>query len=207
MCTRYYIASDNSEISEIIEKARSSALIERFLNQYGKAFVSEGEVRPTDLVAVIAMNQKGEKSAFPMKWGYSLPNSKTPVVNARSETASEKPLFREDWKKHRCIIPASYYFEWEHLKTADGKTKTGDKYLFQPAGESTTWLCGLYHLENALPVFTILTKEPSAELARFHDRMPVILPEEMIEQWISPKTVPEDIMQYAINSVLYSRDK
>ena len=36
------------------------------------------------------------------------------LLNARSETAAEKPAFREDWRRHRCIVPATYYFEWEH---------------------------------------------------------------------------------------------
>lgn len=49
------------------------------------------------------------------------------------------------------------YFEWEHISLSNGKTKTGNKYLIQPKGSSMTWLCGLYRIEDRLPVFVILT--------------------------------------------------
>ncbi len=100
-----------------------------------------------------------------MKWGFTLPGSKQPLVNARVETAADKPTFSESWRWHRCIIPASWYYEWQHYKTDDGKNKTGDKYLIQPKDSSATWLGGLYRIEDDLPVFTVLTKAPTEELA------------------------------------------
>ncbi|MCR5032244.1 MAG: SOS response-associated peptidase, partial [Lachnospiraceae bacterium] len=106
-------------------------------------------------------------------------------------------------KSHRCIVPASYYFEWEHIKINEDKTKTGRKFMFQPKGSTTTWLCGIYRMENSLPVFAVLTREPSEELSHFHDRMPLILPEEMIDNWISPQAVPEDLMKYALTDMVY----
>ncbi|MBQ7429382.1 MAG: SOS response-associated peptidase family protein [Butyrivibrio sp.] len=69
-----------------------------------------------------------------------------------------------------------FYFEWEHFKSADGKVKTGDKYAIQPRDCTVTWLCGLYRIEDGYPVFVVLTKEPTAELSKIHDRMPLMLP-------------------------------
>ena len=79
---------------------------------------------------------------------------KRPEDNARAETAAEKPTFREAWAKHRCAIPASWYFEWEH----DEKKRAGQKYALKPEGEDLIWLAGLYRMEGELPVFVILTR-------------------------------------------------
>ena len=133
-----------------------------------------------------------------MKWGFTLPKSTSPVVNARVETASEKPLFKEHWKRHRCVIPASYYYEWEHFAASNGKTKTGRKYLIQPAGATVTYLCGLYRLEDNLPVFSVLTREPSEELRQIHDRMPLIISEDRITDWIDTNSDPDTILSSSL---------
>ena len=54
---------------------------------------------------VIATGRNGKKAVFPMRWGFQIPG-RSLLVNARSETAGEKPTFKESWEKHRCIIPA-----------------------------------------------------------------------------------------------------
>ena len=114
----------------------------------------------------------------------------------------EKPTFKDAWKSHRCIIPASYYFEWEHFKSVDGKVKTGDKYAIQPRGCTVTWLCGLYRIEDGYPVFVVLTKEPTAELSKIHDRMPLMLPKERIADWINPTLNPSEIIPYALTDMI-----
>ena len=136
-----------------------------------------------------------------MKWGFTLPGNKQPLINARVETAADKPTFSESWRRHRCIIPASWYYEWQHYKTDDGKNKTGDKYLIQPKDSSATWLGGLYRIEDDLPVFTVLTKAPTEDLPRIHDRMPLILPEKLIDDWISPSSDPGSLLSQALNEM------
>lgn len=132
MCCRYYMEM-SPELRPIIEEANRSALKERIVNKLGRPMVTEGEVRPTNIVPVIAPNRSGARTVFPMVWGFTLPRSSSPMVNARMETASTKPTFKESWERRRCIVPASYYFEWEHLiNAATGKAKTGDKYMIHP---------------------------------------------------------------------------
>lgn len=131
-----------------------------------------------------------------MKWGLRIPG-KSLLVNARTETASQKPTFSESWQQHRCVIPASWYYEWEHLTGNSGQTKVGAKYMIQPCGSSMTWLAGIYRIEDGLPVFTVLTREPSAELRRIHDRMPLILPGKLIDEWIRPDADPDELVKYA----------
>lgn len=207
MCTRYFIEKDAPELHDIISAAKSSSLADKFISTHAKPIITEGEVRPTDIVPVIAPNQKGVKTVFPMQWGFTNKEHRSTLFNARCETADTKPTFKDSWKSHRCIIPASYYFEWEHFVSTDGKTKTGDKYAIQPNGLTVTWLCGLYRIEDGFPVFVVLTKDPSDQLRKIHDRMPLILPENKIEDWINPTSSPDTQLQYALDDVILEKVK
>ncbi len=203
MCTRFYVLPDTDEIREIVEEAQRSVLARRFLHE-GSPVLASGEIRPTDVAAVLATSREGRAAAFPMRWGFRLPGG-TLAVNARSESAAVKPTFREAWKSHRCAIPASWYFEWEHIRTPSGKDRAGQKYAIQPAGADVTWLCGLYRMEEGLPVFTVLTREPSEELRKIHDRMPVILPGESVAEWIRPDADPAEILRLARTDVIMEK--
>jgi len=190
--------------------ARKTQLAERFIWS-GNKLLTSGEIRPTNVVPVIASNREGKGTVFPMKWGFTIrrgdahTGSSTLIVNARSETAAEKPTFRESWQQHRCIVPASWYFEWKHFKNAEGKTKTGDKFAIQPAGAAAAWLCGLYRIEDKFPVFAILTREPAGGVREIHDRMPLMLPKEAIRDWIDPKNDPEKLLCYAQTEMVLER--
>ena len=199
------IEKDNPELIKIIEAATKTALAKKVVHIQGRPIITNGEVRPTDIVPVIAPNAKGIKSVFPMQWGFLAVNNKRAIFNARTETANQKPTFRDAWKSHRCIIPASYYFEWQHFKSPDGKKRTGDKFIIQPTGCTSTWLCGLYRIENGYPVFVILTQEPTNELAKIHDRMPLILPKNKIDDWIDLNTKAEELLQYSLSDMIIEK--
>ena len=203
MCTRFFIEPDTEEFREIIAQARESRLLKRLI-QMGSPMLTSGEIRPSNVVPVIAPNRDGRRTAYPMKWGFSMPGRPL-LVNARSETAGEKPTFKEAWERHRCIIPASWYYEWEHLVNSSGQKKSGDKYMIQPAGETVTWLCGLYRIEDGLPVFTVLTREPSESVRQIHDRMPLILPGSMVDDWIDPSGDPGEMLRYALTDMMTER--
>ncbi|SCZ81297.1 SOS response-associated peptidase [Pseudobutyrivibrio xylanivorans] len=205
MCTRYALDITIDELREIMEVAEHSPLTMKFIDTHARPLVTDGEVRPTDIVPVIAPNSKGVKSVFPMQWGFMARDNKRTLFNARVETAGEKPTFKDAWQSHRCIIPAAYYYEWEHLKNPDGKVQTGDKYAIQPTGSTTTWLCGLYRIEEGYPVFVILTQEPTEELGKIHDRMPVMLPKDKIEQWINPASNPRDLISQALTDMVIEK--
>ncbi len=111
-------------------------------------------------------------------------------------------MFKEDWLTHRCIIPAVYYFEWSHYKKYDGSIEVGERYIIQPAEESITWLCGLYHIEDNIPTFVVLTKEPVEKISEIHDRMPVILPSSIAPEWIRLGADPEELIKEAVTEVI-----
>ncbi len=164
--------------------------------------ITSGEVHPTDVVPVIAPNRSGKQSVFPMKWGFT---GRSLLINARVETASVKPTFQDAWKSHRCIVPASNYYEWEHLTSDNGKRTTGDKYAIRPAGESATWLCGLYRFENGMPVFVILTRDAAPGIRFIHHRMPLMMPEALIGEWIRPDADPESLLNEAVTDMCAER--
>ncbi len=196
MCTRFYVEPDTEEIQDVIRLLRESGLYKR-LSAEGKNIVTGGEVFPSQIVPVIAPDRNGRTAVFPMKWGFtSFRNSL--LVNARSETAAVKPSFREAWEKHRCVIPASWYFEWTHRTNEKGKTVAGDKFAVHSADDSVLYLCGLYRIEDGLPTFTVLTREAEGQLARLHDRMPVILPQGRTEEWIDPSGRPDEVLAFAL---------
>lgn len=205
MCTRYALEKDLPELKKIIEDVYRSVLASRFIDTHGKPIVTDGEVRPTDIVPVLAPNSKGVKTVYPMQWGYLTADNKRTLFNARVETAGQKPTFRDSWQSQRCVIPASYYFEWQHFKSADGKEKTGDKFSIQPTGYTITWLCGLYRIENGYPVFVVLTKEPTVEMSSIHDRMPLMIPEDKIDEWLDPSSNPDDILPYALSDMVIEK--
>lgn len=187
MCCRYYIAEDDreGELADII------AGLQRY---EGKQVRLSGEIFPTDRVPVIANDRRLKPRPFAMEWGYRLSGGKL-LINARSETAGQRELFRDGMKQRRCLIPFSWYFEWE----TRGKEKR--RYAIRPGGMNTCRMAGIYRLEQGRPVFTVLTREPADSIAFIHDRMPVILPEEAGKDWLNPRFTAEDVLCAAMLNV------
>lgn len=181
MCGRYYVPE--RDFNWILEHPLSS-LEDRGLS------VTRGEVRPGDAAAVVANDRRLRPSVFRMNWGYRL-SSGTLVFNTRSETAGEKKLFSDGIRQRRCLIPAWCYFEWEHA----GKEKR--KYRIAPAESEGFYLGGIYRLERSGPAFSVLTRSPVSEIAFIHDRMPVIIPEELKGDWLNPKVDALEIVSSA----------
>ena len=188
------------ELRPFVEAANRSPLLFKMLEKTAKPMKTEGEIRPADLVPVLATSRAGKPAVFPMLWGFQ--GKQSLLINARAETAAEKPTFRESWQSHRCAVPASWYYEWEHLSSPDGKTRTGRKYLIQPEGSALSWLAGLYRLEDGLPRFTVLTQEPSPEIRAIHDRMPVLFPREVISAWIRPDQDPAPLLARSLRTMI-----
>ena len=148
-------------------------------------------IAPTQDVATIRQNRDTPERRFAwMKWGlipYWAKDASVgyKMINARAETAAEKPAFSEALKKRRCLVPADGFYEWQ--KT--GKVKQpfciamADDGLFAFAGLWDRW-------KNAegktIETCSILTTTPNRLLEGIHDRMPVILRPEDYELWLDP---------------------
>lgn len=188
MCGRYNFSKESS--SEMVQ-----AVLENL--QSRQIEVKTGEVFPGDVAGVIASNRKLEPQAFGMKWGYQLPDGKL-IFNARSETAAQKAMFADGMRQRRCLVPADSYYEWQ--KTGQGKKK----YEIAPIDVNGFFLAGIYRIEQGKPVFSILTKEPVESIAFIHNRMPVILPNDAMQDWLNPKYNGIEILQTSIQDMRFS---
>lgn len=194
MCGRYYIAEDDmtEEMARIIEEINRKKTPE--------GMKTSGEIFPSDIVPVLANSRQQDVQPFAMRWGYTFPNSK-PVINARSETAAIKPMFKDGMKQRRCLIPATHYYEWEH------RGRQSIKYAIRPERSRMLYLAGIYHLEKhddvIVPTFTVLTREASPGISFIHDRMPIILPSEIITDWLDSRNDAVEVIQAAMLDMEY----
>ena len=180
MCGRYYIA----EVDPEIRLAGYVADAQCRTDSLNVRLTAHGEVRPTNIAAVIApISRDCRPAAFPMKWGFIHPHRGMLVFNTRSETAAEKPLFVTSIDDRRCLIPASCFFEWQK---ADGRKI---KYAIKPKDEPL-YMAGLYirSSKERIPSFSILTMDAADNIKAIHARMPVMIPQGRIDEWLSSET-------------------
>lgn len=120
-------------------------------------------------------------------WGFVPPWADGPgddLINARAETAVEKPTFSEAWASRPCLVPSSGFYEWQ--STTGGPKRPFRIYreeepLFAMAGLWDVWEGN----GETLSTVTILTTEPNETVASIHDRMPVVLPREVEDDWLA----------------------
>ena len=154
-------------------------------------------VAPTQSVAAV-ISEGGGRRLEMLRWGLvpswaDDPEIGSRMINARAETAPEKPSFRSAFKRRRCIIPADGFYEW--------KREEGGKQPFyihmndgHPFGFAGLW--EIWHDE--LRTCAILTTSPNAVAAEVHDRMPVILPRENYDAWLDPEAEREELVSLLV---------
>jgi len=117
----------------------------------------------------------GEKAAVAvMQWGLPGQNGRL-IINARAETAEEKPSFRENFLARRCVLLTTGFYEWSH----EGQTK---KYLFREPGSNVLYLAGFCDRAER---FVVLTREANGSVSDVHSRMPVILQPGEVRRWLA----------------------
>lgn len=223
MCGRFFVVgeSENDLLARMIDEAdrRRQALT-------GESGIATGEVFPAMTVAALAVGRNGAVGAFPMQWGFHRPDGKGLIINVRSETAMEKPLFRASLLERRCLIPCSWYFEWEtrngqqSLLAEDtslqigaaaqrpkGRAKDAQKikYAIRPKAPGLVYLAGIYRYETdaRLPALSILTRETAADIAFIHDRMPVIFRDGNHGAWLDRAADPRGLLEKCEREMTY----
>jgi len=137
------------------------------------------------------------REALTMRWGL-VPRwareigSGQPLINARSETVSEKPSFRDSYRERRCLVVADGFYEWQSA----GRRK--QPYWIGFADRRPFAFAGLWDRWNApegdsVDSCVILTTEANEALQPLHDRMPVIVKPEDFDLWMDPDTIPWEL--------------
>ena len=134
----------------------------------------------------------GATSVRPMRWGllpFGGPGAQPKLIaNARAETVASLPAFRKAAAARRCLVPANGFYEWK----TSGASKL--PFLFTLAGDEPFALAGIWDPSAGdLPeTYCVLTTEPNELVATVHNRMPVILTERAMAQWLGDQPLPPE---------------
>lgn len=166
------------------------AIAEAFQLEETPVWTPRYNIAPTQTVPAILFGEQGKRYFKPLRWGLIPAWAKdsamgAKMINARSETVTEKPTFRSAFKQRRCLILADGFYEW--------KKQQGRKQPFyyqlekgQPFGFAGLWERWKAPEGDFWETCTILTTDANELLAKVHDRMPVLLHREDYDQWLDP---------------------
>ena len=188
MCGRYRLT------------AKERYLRDHFGLEEDPAWSPRWNIAPTQQVATIRQHRSEPTRIFGlMRWGlipYWAKDASIGMktINAMSETAGDKPAFRDAIRRRRCLIPADGFFEWKHLEAREKQP-----YQFAMADGAPFAFAGLWERwlapdQQTVESCTILTTRPNSLVSDVHDRMPAILTPEDYELWLDPGiTSPERV--------------
>ncbi|MGZ4162127.1 MAG: SOS response-associated peptidase [Neobacillus sp.] len=181
MCGRFTLTASIEQIMDRFD-------IQSFLDE--ENFSPSYNIAPSHSVLAVINDGRANRMGF-LKWGFIPPWAKDmsigyKMINARAETLSEKPSFRQAFEKKRCIIVADSFFEW---KREDDKTKTPMRIklktdeLFAMAGIWGNWKSPE---GNSVYSCSVITTKFNELMKDIHDRMPAILKKEDEKKWLDP---------------------
>jgi len=185
MCGRFVLVADPNAIQQAFNLDPTGVV----------DFAPRYNIAPTQMVPVIT-NEQPKKLSL-LKWGLVPSWAKeeaigNKMINARADGIAEKPSFRNAFKRRRCIVPASGFYEWQK---GDGKAKT--PMYIQVKDQDVFAMAGLWEVWNSpqgdeVHTFTIITTDANDFMASIHNRMPVILHKSDYDLWLDPKEVSAD---------------
>lgn len=189
MCGRYAILLKWKRLHRLLRLAGDPV---EFRERYN--------IAPTQSAPVVRAAVNADRHIDSLRWGL-IPSwmADAPAgggfINARSETITIKPAFREAYQRRRCIIPASGFYEWRAI--AKGRSQP---HYITPAAEDDLFLfagvweqCRSHNAAQAAASFAILTTTANTLMSTVHERMPVILKPEDADRWLDPSTSPEPL--------------
>jgi putative SOS response-associated peptidase YedK len=157
--------------------------------------------RSQELLVIRENHKTGERSLDLIKWGLiphwcQDPKGGRKPINAKAESVSRLPMFRDAYGQRRCIVPVDGFFEWRGMKGARAK----QSYAIAMKDGSPFGLAGLWeNWRNPITgewerTFAIITVPSNELVGRIHHRMPAILDPATYERWLSPEPGPHDLL-------------
>ncbi|AFZ30667.1 protein of unknown function DUF159 [Gloeocapsa sp. PCC 7428] len=185
MCGRYTLSQSAEAIATAFGLDASPAMEPRY------------NIAPTQSVPVVVYSSEKQRQLQLMRWGLipswaKDPNIGSRLINARSETVSEKPSFRAAFRHRRCLVIADGFYEWQRQE------RKKQPYYFQLQDKQPFGFAGLWeHWQSSdgeeINTCTILTTEANELMRPIHDRMPVILNPQDYALWLNPAAQPTEL--------------
>ena len=186
MCGRYAISKLPEELIEEFEISAGHT---------GNVLPADWNISPTKEIYIIRNNEEGKRELVNLSWGLIAPWSKTSdeaiksqssAINARTETVDSKPTFKNAFKYHRCLIPATGYYEWA---TELGKYPSKQPFYIHSNKNKTLAFAGIYSTwqdeKGASKQSAALITRPAVDfLEKIHHRMPTFLPSDRWNTWL-----------------------
>src|SRR3954466_3834523 len=145
--------------------------------QFGLAaapeFNQSYNVCPGSEILVLHPDREGRCIARHNRWGLG-----NKLANARGETVQERPAFRDAFRRWRCLVPASGFYEWQ---AGSGRKQA---WHFRPTDADLFALAGISAMWNGIRSMSLITTQPNEVMTPIHDRMPVIIPPEDYAAWL-----------------------
>jgi putative SOS response-associated peptidase YedK len=141
---------------------------------------------PTNVAAILIDDAQGGHMAVPMVWGFEGFGSRKGVIfNARRETAPQKSFWRGSLEQRHCVIPATGFYEWQR-----GEVSAKQKYCFCLSDTPLLYMAGIFTSGSSskgteLARFSIMTAEANESVADIHNRMPVVLRINQLDDWLA----------------------
>jgi putative SOS response-associated peptidase YedK len=179
MCGRFTLIAPGEAVADLFQLPETPILAPRF------------NIAPTQPIAAVRVSSiGGDRELTHFHWGLIPRWAKDPkigsrMINARSETAAEKPSFRAAFKYRRCLVPADGFYEWQKLNGGKQpvRIQMDDGGLFAIAGLWEHWISAD---GSEIESCTLLTTEPNDFLRPIHNRMPVIISPDDFDLWLDP---------------------
>jgi putative SOS response-associated peptidase YedK len=179
MCGRFALTSPGDALAELLGLSEPPRLAPRY------------NIAPTQPVGIVRQPRRGAAREWALvRWGLIPGWAKDPsignkLINARAETAAQKPSFRNAMRRRRCLVPADGFYEW--ARRNGGK----QPYYAHMAAPTPFAIAGLWESWQAtdggeMETCTLLTTDANPTLAEIHHRMPVIIPPEAYSRWLDP---------------------
>ena len=190
MCGRYVLYGPDKRI------------IEGFSLKELPPFIPRYNIAPTADVLAVLLGRSGDRIARNMRWGLIPSWAKEPGIgaklnNARADSITGKPAFRNAFRRWRCLLPANGFYEWRAPPEPKGRKQP---FYIHPADPDALFaLAGLMERWNGPdgPVYTccVITTEANALMAPIHDRMPVLLIPDQFDAWLDPQNQDTPLLQ------------